>query len=125
MLGIVYDDRGIMTGAPYEVIDSRHWVFEGTGLREGQVFGEASLHERCPGGASGHETDKRSASSPQNTHLLARGMNPDEGGAEMVILETKSGGEVFSTGSINYVSSLLVDDHVSRVTKNVLTRFLE
>jgi N,N-dimethylformamidase len=99
-------------------------VFDGTGLNTGDVFGKDSLHQRCPGGASGHETDKRSASSPSNTRLLARGLNPDDGGAEMVIFETAGGGGVFSVGSINYVASLPVDAAVSRITANVLKRFL-
>ena len=55
-----------MTAAPYRVADASHWAFAGTGLAEGDVFGEASLHERCPGGASGHETDKRTPRSPAN-----------------------------------------------------------
>jgi hypothetical protein len=113
-----------MTAAPYRVVEGSHWVFEGTGLKTGDVFGKASLHRRCPGGASGHETDKRSASSPANTLLLARGLNPDNGGAEMVIFETASGGSVFSVGSINYVASLPVDAAVSRITANVLKRLL-
>jgi hypothetical protein len=37
---------------------------------------------------------------------------------------TPHGGGVFSAGSICWVSSLLVDEGVSRVTANVLTRFL-
>jgi hypothetical protein len=125
LLGVVYDPRGIMTAAPYRVVDADHWAFAGTGLGHGGEFGQASLHERVPGGASGHETDKRSKSSPPNTRLLARGMNPNGGGAEMVIHETPSGGAVFSVGSINWVSSLLVDDAVSRVTANVVRRFEE
>src|SRR3978361_693652 len=84
LLGVVFDPRGIMTGAPYRVLDGSHWVFAGTGLRTGDVFGAKSLHMRCPGGASGHETDKISKCSPKNVHLLAKGLNPDEGGAEMV-----------------------------------------
>src|SRR5205085_299265 len=76
LLGVVYDDRAIMTAAPYRVVDSGHWVFAGTGLSEGNLFGEKSLHERVPGGASGHETDKISKSSPVGTHLLAKGTNP-------------------------------------------------
>ncbi|MEI7702782.1 MAG: carboxypeptidase regulatory-like domain-containing protein, partial [Planctomycetia bacterium] len=67
----------------------------------------------CPGGASGHETDKRSPSSPANTVVLARGLNPDDGG------------QVFSVGSINYVASLPVDTTISTITANVLRRFLE
>ena len=56
-------------------MNSAHWVFNGTGLRDGDVFGAASLHERCHGGASGHETDKRSPHSPANTQFLAKGLN--------------------------------------------------
>jgi hypothetical protein len=124
LLGVVYDDRGIMTAAPYRVIDSRHWVFAGTGLREGDLFGQKSLHMRVPGGASGHETDKMSGSSPKNTHLLARGENPSGGGAEMVIHEPPGGGAVFSAGSISWPSSVLVDDACSQITANVLRHFL-
>ena len=78
-----------------------------------------------PGGASGHETDKISKSSPTSTRLLAKGTNPNDGGAEMVIVEPAGRGAVFSAGSINWVSSVLVDDVVSQVTRNVLMKFLE
>jgi N,N-dimethylformamidase len=124
LLGVVYDDRAIMTAAPYRVVDAGHWVFEGTGLREDGLFGQSSLHERVPGGASGHETDKMSKSSPLGTRVLAKGMNPNEGGAEMVIVDPAGRGEVFSAGSINWVSSILVDEAVSQVTRNVLVKFL-
>jgi N,N-dimethylformamidase len=43
----------------------------------------------------------------------------------MVAFDTPSGGMVFSAGSINYVASLPVDENVSRITGNVLRRFLE
>jgi N,N-dimethylformamidase len=125
LLGVVFNPAGIMTAAPYRVLDAKHWVFEGTGLKDGELFGERSLHMRCPGGASGHETDKISASSPPNVRLLAKGVNPDNGGAEMVFFETPSGGAVFSAGSICYPSSLPVDEGVSRVTANVLKRLLQ
>jgi hypothetical protein len=125
LLGVIFDPRGIMTAAPYRVIDSRHWVFAGTGLREGQPFGEMSLHMRVPGGASGHETDKISKSSPKNVHLLAKGLNANDGGAEMVIFDTPSGGSVFSVGSICWPSCLPVDANVSKITANVLRRFLQ
>ena len=124
LLGVVFTPAGIMTGAPYRVVDAGHWAFEGTGLRERDVFGERCLHQRCPGGASGHETDKVSPSSPKNVKLLAKGLNPDDGGAEMVLFDTPGGGAVFSAGSICYPSSLPVDDNVSMITANVLRRFL-
>lgn len=124
LLGVAFTPAGAMTGAPYRVLDATHWVFAGTGLTNGDLFGERSLHERCPGGASGHETDKVSPSSPAHVHRLAKGCNPDDGGADMVIFDTPGGGSVFSVGSINFVASLPVDEAVSRITENVLRRFL-
>lgn len=125
LLGVVFTDTGIMTGAPYRVLDETHWCFTETGLKNGDLFGRNSQHQRCPGGASGHEQDKRSPSSPPNARLLAKGLNPQEGGAEIVHFGTPAGGEVFSVGSINWPCSVLVDEDVSQITKNVLRRFLE
>ena len=124
LLGVLYSDPGVMTAAPYQVKQADHWVFAGTDLRNGDCFGEASLQERIPGGASGHETDKMSSFSPPNTVLLAKGTNPDDGGAEIVYYETASGGATFSVGSITWPASILVDKAVSRITANVITRFL-
>ena len=39
--------------------------------------------------------------------------------------DAPGGGAVFSVGSITYPASLLVDNAVSRITANVLRRFLE
>jgi N,N-dimethylformamidase len=125
LLGVIYTDPGVMTAAPYVVRQADHWVFAGTGLHNGDQFGEASLHERIPGGASGHETDKLSAYSPPGALLLAKGANIDDGGAEMVIYETASGGATFAVGSITWPASILVDPHVARITANVITRFLQ
>ena len=123
LLGVVFSFPGIMTAAPYKVIDEDHWCFDGTGLNNGDTFGERSLHMRIPGGASGHETDKISPQSPPNTRLLAKGLNPDNGGADMVHFETPSGGQVFSVGSITWPACILVDEAVSSITSNVIRRF--
>jgi len=126
LLGVVYDERGIMTSAPYRVTNASHWAFAGTGLRNGDPFGEASLHMRCAGGASGHETDKVTPSSPRNLVKLAKGLNREEGGADLSYHEAETGGgAVFAAGSITWTSSVLVDRQVSRITSNVLNRFLE
>jgi len=124
LLGVVCTAAGLMTAAPYRVVDAGHWIFEGTGLRNGDLFGEKTLHERVPGGASGHETDKISPSSPANTTLLAKGANADGGGAEIVYHEPGNGGAVFSVGSITWIPALFPDERVSRITHNVLSRFL-
>ncbi len=124
LLGVVFTPSGIKTAAPFEVEEPDHWVFDGTGLEAGDRFGTGSLQERCPGGASGHETDKMSQFAPDGTQLLAEGLNPESGGAEMVLYETDSGGATFATGSITYPAALLVDEPTSVVTENVLDRFL-
>jgi hypothetical protein len=124
LLGVVFTEAGIMTGAPFRVLTADHWIFDGTNLDDGGLFGESSLHMRCPGGASGHETDKVSPSSPKNVVVLARGTNVDDGGAELAYHETSSGGAVFSAGSIAWPSAILVDDAVAQITRNVLERFL-
>ena len=124
LLGIVTTLTGMGTGAPYRVLDASHWVFAGSGLKNGDLVGEQSLDMRNPGGASGHETDKMSAQSPSNAKLLAKGINPDSGGGEMVYFETPSGGSVFAVGSISFTCSIAVDDGISRITANVLHRFM-
>jgi hypothetical protein len=123
LLGVAFTESGVMTAAPYRVLDDSHWIIAGTGLKNGDLFGEKSLHERVPGGASGHETDKVTPKSPANVKVLAKGANPDNGGAEMAYFETGRGA-VFSVGSITWVSSLFPDQHVSRITRNVLEGLL-
>lgn len=125
LLGLTCSALGLMTGAPYRALNADHWVFTGTGLRDGDLFGTESLQERCPGGASGHEMDRLSRHAPPGTLLLAKGLNPESGGAEMAYYETPSGGACFGAGSITWPASLLVDGYVSRITANVLTRFLQ
>ena len=125
LLGVVFTFPGIMTAAPYRVVDETHWCFEGTGLNNGDLFGHSSQHLRVPGGASGHETDKISPHSPKNVRLLAQGTNPDDGGAHIVHFETPDGGGVFSVGSICWPACVLVDEHVSRITANVFRRFAD
>ena len=112
-------------GWQVRVVDAGHWAFAGTGLRDGDRFGTRSLHMRCHGGASGHETDKVTPHSPPGVRVLARGENPDEGGAQVAIYATPSGGAVFAAGSITFPACLLVDEHVSALTANVFRRFLD
>lgn len=124
LLGVAYSESGGMTGAPYCTIAADHWIFDGTGLQAGDLFGEESLHMRCPGGASGHETDKITPQSPKGLQVLAKGTNPDGGGGEIVTYTTESGGAVFSVGSIIWPSAITIDDTVARITSNVFERFL-
>ncbi|MGH3385617.1 MAG: N,N-dimethylformamidase beta subunit family domain-containing protein [Nocardioidaceae bacterium] len=124
LLGVGYTRAGLLTAAPYEVVAPDHWVFAGTGVSAGDLVGDESLNTRIPGGASGHETDKRSPSSPPDLEVVARGTNPDGGGAEIATYSTSSGGAVFAAGSISFVTSLPIDRVLSQVVRNVLERFL-
>jgi hypothetical protein len=124
LLGVVFTDPGAMTVAPYEVLEPEHWIFAGTGLGRGDRFGLWTLHERYGDGASGHETDKVSPHSPAGVRPLARGLNPDDGGAHLVCFETPGGGAVFSAGSITFPTALLCDGPCSTITANVLRRFM-
>jgi hypothetical protein len=124
LLGVATTMAGYETGAPFQVLDASHWAFTGTSLSNGDLFGTQSLDCRARGGASGHETDKMVDASPATAVRLAKGTNPDGGGAAMVYFDTPSGGAVFSASSISYTCSIAVDPQISRVTANVLRRFL-
>ena len=124
-LGVGYTHAGFQTGAPYRVGNAEHWIFAGTGLADGDLFGQRSLHERAPGGASAHELDTIQEESPENLEHLAKGTNPEESGADLVYYTTASGGHVFSVGSLCWTLSLPIDDHISTITRNVLRHSLD
>ncbi len=46
LLGVVSTDAGIMTAAPYRVIEASHWVFESSALKASDLFGTDGLQER-------------------------------------------------------------------------------
>ncbi len=119
-LGVAYTRSGYGTFKPYKVTNAGHWIFKNTGLRNGDLIGSAGVGNQS---ASGWETDKRTGYTPSNTVLLAKGTNPDNGGAEMVYYDTPSGGGVFSAGSLTFTGSLAEDVKLAQVVKNVLGRF--
>lgn len=109
ILGVQYNYFGYKTHADYQVIIEDHWIFENTNLKKGDNF--------CPNG-SAWETDKTCEYTPDDTIILAKGLNPDNGGAEMVYRHN-----VFSVGSVGFTLNL--DDPItSQIVKNVLNRFL-
>jgi N,N-dimethylformamidase len=125
LLGVGVTLTGMGSGAPYTVVDSADPIFAGTSLADGEQFGQGFLAMRCPGGASGHETDKRDAGTPPGARLLAIGVNADAGGAEFVTYTTPSGGRVYSVGSINWTTSMIVDSAIATITRNMLDICLE
>lgn len=115
--GTLYTGAGLHTTAPFRCVAPDHWVFEGTGLKEGSLFGIDGKF----GGASGHETDKILGPSDRVT-VLAHGENENDGGADMVIAKVLNG-EIFNTGSITFNGALATDPAVSRILRNVIKRY--
>jgi N,N-dimethylformamidase beta subunit-like, C-terminal len=88
------------------------WAFEGTGLRDGDVFGRYGI-----------EIDARTPMSPPGIQLLAH--IPDLLGpgrtAEMTYYETPAGAKVFAAGSLNFGASLGRPE-VDRLLSNIWAR---
>jgi hypothetical protein len=88
------------------------WAFAGTGLSDGDTFGEYGI-----------EIDARSAASPPGTLLLAS--IPDLMGpgrsAEMTYYETPRGAKVFAAGALNFTASI-GEPAVSQLVENVWAR---
>jgi N,N-dimethylformamidase len=137
LVGVGFE-RMALEGRPYVresgSFDPRAaFVFEGVGADE--PIGDFGL---LFGGAAAYEVDGIDVrfGTPANALLLARasGFAPagtpeldHEPRADMVFFETANGGAVFSTGSIGWCAALSHDDYdnnVSRITGNVLRRFL-
>jgi len=124
------------------------FIFEGVG--DDELIGNFGL---IMGGAAGSELDRYDLSlgTPPNALLLASSENhsdnyphvveeimfmyPGQGGtqdpgvrADMVYFTTRNGGGVFTSGSIAWCGSLShnnYENNVSRITANVLARFMD
>jgi N,N-dimethylformamidase len=152
-VGVGFTSQGFDVSLPYTrqpgSFDPRaSWIFEGIGAEE--PIGGFGL---VMGGACGFEVDRTDAALGTPPHALilasATGFSDSyqhvveevdqstsrQGGTvnplvrgEMVFYETPNGGAVFSVGSISYCGSLSHDNYannVSRLTENVLRRFLD
>ena len=153
LAGVGFSGQGQFVGSYYVrapgADDPRAaWIFEGVPDR---ILGDFGL---SGGGAAGFELDRVDArlGSPPNTLVLATseqhgdtfvvvpeellthlatwpGEPPDALiRSDMAFFETGWGGAVFSVGSITYCGSLAhngYDNNISRITRNVLERFLD
>lgn len=152
MVGVGFLTMGFDQCAPYRRSpasrDARAaWIFEGVG--DGELIGDFGVLQ---GGAAGYEIDRHDVAkgSPAHSLVVASSFghsnmfavtsgsvldtlpNPsstlDNLRADIVFFETGNGGAVFSVGSIAWCGSLSHDgyrNNVSRVTKNVLDRFVD
>jgi len=152
MTGIGFTSEGMDESKPYRRMPDSYdpgisWIFDGV---DNELFGDYGL---ALDGAAGIELDRYDLAlgTPPNTLLLASSEGhsdnyphvseeltftiPGIGGtqdfqirADMTYLETTNGGAVFSTGSIAWGQALPwndSDNDVSRITANVLNRFMQ
>ncbi len=118
--GVAYTDSGYATYEPYTLENTKHWLLKGLeNLQPQEVFGRKGIDDR---GISGDEMDKRDASSPSNTILIAKGENPQNGGGELVIIE-KDSVATLSTGSIASGAGLKVDKVFTKMIDNFLDNY--
>ncbi|MDX1468223.1 MAG: DUF6605 domain-containing protein [Acidimicrobiia bacterium] len=127
-IGAAFNRRGIFTSAPFEVLVPDHWVFDGTGLAMGDLFGMASTTRpvgdsanaanRVGQGASGFFTLKPGQGSG-GFDVLAVGLNED-GGAHMMFRETSSGGWIFNSSSGTFTGALMEDEVIRTIVTNLL-----
>ncbi|MES2530690.1 MAG: N,N-dimethylformamidase beta subunit family domain-containing protein [Pseudomonadota bacterium] len=152
LVGVGFDAQVFDRGCAYRRLPASHdpraaFIFEGVGAEE--VIGDFGLR----GGAGGHEIDRvdmRLGSPPNLLHVATadafgsgglatpeefgvshRGLGGDQNSqirADMTFFPTARGGAVFTTGSIAWGMAFAhrgYDNNVSRITGNVLRRFLD
>jgi N,N-dimethylformamidase len=150
--GVGFSAQGRFFGSYYKrtkaSYDERlHWMFAGI---DDEILGDFGF---SGGGAAGFELDRydHNLGSPEAAVIVASSENhndtfvlvPEEQlthltnwpgisteeliKADMIYLETSSGGEIFSVGSITFCGSLPVnnfDNNVSKLMTNIFDRFL-
>lgn len=153
LVGVGFSSQGLFEGSYYVRTEASHdpsvaWVFEGV---EEERIGDYGYNG---GGAAGFELDRADVElgTPENAVVLARSEGHSESfivvpeellthlrtvsgepprdlvRAEMVLMSTPGGGQVFSTGSITFCGSLPwndFDNGCARILRNVLARFTE
>ena len=123
LVGVMYESDPVQSDLV--ISDASSWVFEGTGLKNG---------DHLPG-LLGYEVDRSSDHTPPGTTQLAHSPYPFHGNtrySDMVLYTAPSGSIVFASGTMQW-SWGLVDPHiqgkrfenpaVQRATRNILRRF--
>lgn len=129
------------SGGGYYVVNTDHWIFDGTGLQENQLIGkgssrDTSVHDKesdgmpfnCAGDGSTILGPPGSSGSPRNFTVLGlTTANGDPRAAEafamMGIYTLPGGGAVFSAGTTGWATGLSFPA-IDRMTVNIIDRFL-
>ena len=125
----------------YTVQHADHWVFEGTGLRDGDVFGadQALIGYECDGASISDRRDERgfavpnhSDGTPDNFMILGTGrigpkwsQDPEDfpGGRTATMGIYANNGTVFTAATTDWARVLASGDpHVEKITENIVHR---
>jgi N,N-dimethylformamidase len=139
LLGVHFTEAGMGTYALYQVVEPNNWLFENCEVKAGELFGQLGI-DGLP--ICGDETDKTTGSSPENTVVLARGVNKTSatagsdvyvaddkswdgaGGGEITYTELSEQNAVLATGSIQSGAGLGVDKVFTQMIDNFMQRYL-
>lgn len=115
----------------YTVRRAEHWVFEGTGLRDGDDFGGGATivgyeTDGClyKAGPDGRPRPTGADGTPRDFSILAQApasLYAGHAGTATMGLYTR-GGTVFTAGTTDWSHGLAADPSVRRITHNVLER---
>ena len=85
LLGVVFTETGIMTGAPFRVLDAAHWAFAGTGLRTATSSARRACTAAVPAALRATRPTRSRPARRRTSVCLAKGTNIDDGGAELIV----------------------------------------
>ncbi len=137
-LGGRYNGSGMHTYAPYRLTAKHdHWILQGLGAREGDLFGLAGIDGKPICGA---ETDKTTRRSTKNVEIIASGMNCEtesigiiynqddprwdgSGGGEMSLMYLSNGNAVLNAAAIHSGAGLGVDPIFTGIIQNFVKRY--
>jgi hypothetical protein len=142
ILGVATERCGVV-GSPYEVRRADHPVFAGTGVANGDLFGDTGLNIGFGNGkASAWEVDTVNgpgatrvpwncaidepamiapSDPPAGLTIVATGADDGLGpGADMTYYEHPGGGIVFCASSLTFGGSLVIDPTIQQIMRNVM-----
>jgi hypothetical protein len=122
-----FDLKPLEQRTPFRVVDASHWVFQGTGLTNGSVFGRESAGLEVDGAVFNCDRQGNvlgpdgSDETPLNYHILAV-LPGSMGWGTLGYYVNSAGGAVFNAAAQHWVWGLESNETVQRITRNVLAR---
>jgi N,N-dimethylformamidase beta subunit-like protein/tachylectin len=115
VVGAIYDNPDWNTFGPFQVDDASHKFFAGTGVSNGDQFGQAGYN----GKASGWEVNGPLSSTVTGATQLAHGAGQPSDGAVMVYIDSGNGGWVFAANSLSFNGAIAQDPVIPQILSNV------